>query len=94
LRFEWDKSKAEANLLKHGVSFEEGRSVFASFLSADFPDPEHSLEEERWIKLGPAVTNRLLVVCYVERGEVIRIISVRKATKRETKSYEEKKQRI
>jgi uncharacterized DUF497 family protein len=93
VRFEWDRKKAESNLIKHGVSFEEARSVFTSLLSADFPDTEHSHDEERWIKIGPSDKGRLLVVCYVERYDLVRIISVRPATKRETRSYEERKPR-
>jgi len=94
VQFEWDEKKAKSNLLKHGVSFEEARSVFASRLSADFPDPAHSDYEERWIKIGHSRKNNLLVVCHVEREDVIRIISVRKATKRETQKYEERKARV
>ena len=91
LQFEWDEDKAKANFLKHGVSFEEAKSVFASILSADFIDEGHSAEEERWLKIGPSDKNRILVICYVERANVVRLISARNATKREVKTYEEKR---
>jgi len=91
LLFDWDDDKAEANLAKHGVSFIEARSVFKTTLSADIPDPDHSEGEERWIKIGPSISSKLLVVCYTERRDVIRIISARKADRRETKAYEEKR---
>ncbi|MBM3327049.1 MAG: BrnT family toxin [Calditrichaeota bacterium] len=93
MKFEWDDKKAKNNLQKHSVSFEEARSVFTSFLSVDFPDEEHSESEERWLKLGPSNGNRLLIISYVERGEHIRVISARAATKREIKAYEERKPR-
>jgi uncharacterized DUF497 family protein len=87
--FEWDKAKAETNKRKHGISFEEAASVFADPLAAIFPDPEHSDDEVREIIVGLSARNRLLVVSFTERSDVIRIISARKATKRERKDYED-----
>jgi uncharacterized protein len=89
LRFEWDERKAAANERKHGVSFEEARAVFFDERARLIDDPDHSEDEERFILLGPSSTLRLLVVCHCYRGEgnVIRIISARKATARESKSY-------
>jgi uncharacterized protein len=75
LEFEWDPRKAAANLAKHGVSFEEAATVFG--------DPRHSSEEGRFVLLGLSQDQRLLAVLYVERGETIRIISARRATRRE-----------
>lgn len=89
LEFEWDPQKAEANQKKHGVSFEEASTVFADLLSVTISDPDHSDEEERWLLLGRATTGTLLVVTHVERGERIRLISARKATRRERRDYEE-----
>lgn len=89
LRFEWDPKKAAANALKHGVSFEEARSVFADERAKLIDDPDHSEDEDRFILLGLGVTLRVLVVChcYREQGNVIRIISARKATAKEAKFY-------
>ncbi len=88
MRFEWDERKAESNLLKHGVSFEEGRSVFRDTLSVILPDEDHSIDERRWQALGMSDRQRILVVCFGERGRAIRLTSARKATKREIKQYE------
>jgi len=89
LRFEWDESKATANERKHGVSFEEARTVFFDERARLIDDPDHSEDEERFILLGLSSTLRLLVVCHCYRseGNVIRIISARKATAHESKSY-------
>jgi uncharacterized DUF497 family protein len=89
LRFEWDDRKAAANDKKHGVSFEEARTVFFDERARLIDDPDHSEDEERFILLGLSSTLRLLVVCHCYRsaGNVIRIISARKATARESKSY-------
>jgi hypothetical protein len=89
LRFEWDDRKASANEKKHGVSFEEARTVFFDERARLIDDPDHSEDEERFILLGLSSTLRLLVVCHCYRseGNVIRIISARKATARESKSY-------
>jgi uncharacterized DUF497 family protein len=89
LEFEWDDDKAKKNLKKHGVSFEEASSVFGDPLALTIPDPLHSVEEDRFITLGESHRRRLLVVVSTERGDRIRIISARVATRRERKNYEE-----
>ncbi len=88
MRFECDPKKAESNLKKHGVSFEEARSVFEDDLSAILPDEDHSTTEARWLALGMSSNNRILIVSFAERTDALRIISGRKATKREIKKYE------
>lgn len=89
MRFEWDPAKAEANLAKHRVSFDQARTVFYDEFAVQFFDDVHSTDEERFILLGMSSEARLLVVCHCERagGEVIRIISARKATRREAAFY-------
>ena len=89
LEFEWDEEKAKKNLKKHGVSFEEAATVFGDPLSLTIPDPAHSQMEDRWIVLGHSHQRKLLVVVHTERGDNIRIISARRASRRERKSYEE-----
>jgi uncharacterized protein len=89
LAFEWDERKAEKNLKKHGVSFEEASTVFGDPLALTIPDPLHSDEEDRFITLGESHQRRLIVVVFTERGDKIRIISARVATRRERKDYEE-----
>ena len=87
-RFEWDESKAEANVHKHSVSFDEAQAVFLDDLAILLPDPEHSAREERWLIIGTSYKRRLLVISFSERGTRIRLISARKATRAErTKSY-------
>lgn len=88
-RFEWDPAKAAANLRKHGVSFEEAVTAFADPFALNMPDPSHSVDEDRLLVLGGSAQGRLLVVAYAERGERTRIISARKATRRERNDYEE-----
>ncbi len=89
LRFAWDEAKAIENVRKHGVSFEEGASVFADENARFKHDPEHSQQEDRFILLGFSKKLRLLVVChaYRENDELIRLISARKATTNERKQY-------
>lgn len=89
LRFEWDDVKAAANAKKHGVSFDEARSAFFDERARLIDDPDHSEDEERFILMGLSSALRLLVVChcYRSKGSIIRIISARKATAREAKSY-------
>ncbi|MGK2952416.1 MAG: BrnT family toxin [Thiobacillus sp.] len=89
LQFEWDASKATANAKKHGVSFEEARSVFFDERARLIDDPDHSEDEARFILLGLSSALRLPVVCHCYRSDddVIRIISARKATAGESKSY-------
>jgi uncharacterized DUF497 family protein len=91
LRFEWDKAKAEENLTKHGVSFEEARSVFYDERAVEFYDDEHSEWEDRFLLLGLSDNLRLLLVCHCHRKSesVIRLISARKATRKEAKHYQE-----
>lgn len=89
LNFEWDEDKAEKNLIKHGISFQEAISVFYDKLSLTTNDFENSIGEERYIDIGLSNKNRIIVVVYTERNESIRIISSRLATKREIKSYEQ-----
>jgi uncharacterized protein len=90
MRFEWDPAKAALNLRKHRVSFEEAQSVFYDDFAVQFFDEEHSSNEERFLMLGLSSSARLVVVCHVERarGDVIRIISARKATPGESKFYQ------
>ena len=89
ITFEWDSPKASANLKKHRVSFEEAKSAFHDEFAVQFFDEEHSSEEERFLLLGMSSGAKLLIVCHCERGHgaVIRIISARKATQRESAFY-------
>lgn len=89
LAFDWDERKAAANFKKHGVSFEEAKSAFFDERAKLIDDPDHSEDEQRLILLGLSSALRLLVVChcYRDEGGVIRIISARKATARESSSY-------
>jgi len=89
LNFEWDPGKATLNERKHGVSFEEAQSVFSDDRARLIDDPDHSEEEERFILLGLSSSLRVLVVvhCYRTSGNVIRIISARKATREEQRYY-------
>jgi len=89
MRFEWNEEKARANLEKHGVSFEEARTVFDDLLYVDFYDPDHSYDEHRYILAGESRQGRLLLVSYTERGDVIRLISAREVTPAEREIYEE-----
>ena len=87
--FEWDPNKAAQNLRKHSVSFEEAATVFRDDLSITVPDPDHSVEEERFITVGLSSQDRLLMIAHVDRGDCIRIISARELTPRERRQYEE-----
>jgi uncharacterized DUF497 family protein len=90
IEFEWSTAKARANLKKHGVSFEEAQSVFYDDFARQFFDEAHSEKEERFIMLGMSIQSNVLVVCHCERadGDTIRIISARKATRKERNFYE------
>ncbi|MFM2294517.1 MAG: hypothetical protein RLZZ350_930 [Verrucomicrobiota bacterium] len=88
LTFEWDANKARANLAKHAISFPEATTVFGDAASLTVPDPAHSQNESRYIILGRSHRERLLVVVHTERGDNIRIISARLASRRERKYYE------
>jgi uncharacterized DUF497 family protein len=90
LEFEWDEKKAEENLEKHAIGFDEAKTVFNDSLSITIYDPDHSINEHRYIDIGLSSKDRLIVVSYSERGQKIRIISCRKATKKEQRAYEEK----
>ncbi|EJE8676147.1 BrnT family toxin [Vibrio parahaemolyticus] len=89
IKFEWDPAKAEINIKKHGITFEEASSVFYDEYAIQFFDSEHSDAEDRFLMLGMSNNLNVLVVCHCERdnGNTIRIISSRKATKNETKHY-------
>ena len=90
LQFEWDEDKAVSNLRKHGVSFDEASTVFADPLAVLFDDEEHSDDEIREIAIGRTILQQWVLVFFTERGEdLIRIISARKATKRERRDHEE-----
>ena len=89
LRFEWDPNKAEANLAKHEISFEEAMTVFADPLARIFPDEEHSVDELREIIIGHSVGQQLILVNFTSIDDRVRIFSARKATRRERKDYEE-----
>ena len=89
LSFSWDPRKAASNERKHGISFEEAVTAFGDPLSVTVPDPQHSETENRFVVLGLSAGNRALVVVHVERGDDIRLISARLATRRERIAYEE-----
>ena len=90
IKFEWDPPKAAANLKKHKVSFDEAKSVFYDEQAVQFLDEGHASDEERFLLLGMSSGANLLIVCHCERhdGEVIHIISARKATRRESAFYQ------
>lgn len=87
--FEWDPAQDEAHRRKHGVSFREAISAFMDPLSVTITDPDHSIEEDRFLPLGENHRGQLLVVSHTDRQDRIRIISVRKADRRERKEYEQ-----
>ncbi len=89
LEFEWDSIKAKRNMKEHGVSFEEATTVFRDTLSITIADPDHSESEYRFIDIGKSNRGKLLVVCYTERDDSIRIISARRAARAERENYEE-----
>jgi len=90
MRFEWDPTKAEKNIRKHDVSFDEAVTVFKDPLAFIFDDEAHSEEEHREIIIGMSALRRMILVCFVERLEdIVRIISSRPATPKEIKDYEE-----
>jgi len=88
VQFEWDTKKAEQNIKKHGVSFDEAVTIFYDPLSATFDDPDHSIGEQRYITIGFSSQGLLLVVAHAERKKNIRIISARPATSQERKKHE------
>lgn len=88
LRVEWDTSKAESNVRKHGVTFSEAETVLRDRLSVHRFDSGHSRTEPRFVALGTSLAGRVLVVAYTDDGSTIRLISARRATKRERNEYE------
>ena len=91
MKFEWDDSKNSLNFDRHGIWFEEAQTVWADSHAHEFYDPEHSSEEDRFIRVGYSTKERILLIVFCERhdGKVIRIISARKATSKEKKDHEE-----
>lgn len=89
MNFEWDPGKAAQNRRKHGVSFREAATVFGDPLAMTYQDPDHSVEEQRFITIGMSSLGRLLIAAHADRGENIRIISARKTTLRERTDYEQ-----
>jgi len=89
MHFEWDPEKARANRAKHGVSFEEAMRAFLDPLSVTILDPDHSESEDRFVLIGQSPLGRLLVVVHTDRGDAIRLISARRATRRERRAYEQ-----
>lgn len=89
LSFEWDPIKAKRNIRVHGITFDEASTAFSDTMSLTIFDPLHSTDEDRLILIGNSHQNRLLVVVHTERGDTIRLISARKATKHERETYEE-----
>ncbi len=88
-QFAWDEDKAQTNIQDHRVTFEEAATVFLDPLASTIPDPDHALGEARYLTIGLSSRGRLLVVSYTERQAQIRLISARRATRRERRSYEE-----
>lgn len=89
LGFEWDETKALANLHKHGVSFEDAQTVFGDLNSITIFDTPHTDDEDRFVTIGQTTNGQLVVVVYTQRGTRIRLISARKATSQERKQYEQ-----
>jgi hypothetical protein len=89
VQYEWDPKKADANVKKHGVSFVEAATVFLDPLAVTFDDPDHSAGEHRHITIGTSTAGRVLFVATAERGDRIRVISARPATRREIHDYQE-----
>lgn len=88
MEFEWDEQKAIENRTKHGVSFEEACGAFDDPYAFHSYDPDHSMDEERYLCFGESAPGRLLVVAYTERGDRTRLVSARRATRSERKQYE------
>ena len=89
ISFEWDDKKAKSNFAKHSISFEEASTAFGDDLSITIEDPLHSEDENRLILIGKSISHKTLIVIHLEKTDSIRIISARKATKKENKFYEE-----
>jgi uncharacterized protein len=91
VRFEWDPKKAERNLRTHGVTFDDASTVFTDRLAGTIEDPLHSHDERRCVTIGLAASGRLVVVVHTDRGEAIRLITARQATRAERRKYEQAK---
>jgi uncharacterized protein len=89
MKFEWDNQKAASNEIKHGVSFQKAETVFSDPLAVIFNDEWHSTAEERELIIGLSNDKRLLLVCFTERADKVRLISARETTKKERQDYEE-----
>jgi hypothetical protein len=89
--YEWDSSKAAVNLKKHHVAFTEAATVFLDPLALTYQDPDHSEGEQRYITLGESTRGRVILVAHLDRGDRIRIISARRATRKEAHEYGEKR---
>jgi uncharacterized DUF497 family protein len=89
LQFEWDSRKARVNKRKHGIAFEEASTIFDDPLSITIHDPAHSVGEDRFITIGTSANGRFIVVVHTERGDTIRIITARNATRNEKRQYEQ-----
>jgi hypothetical protein len=89
MKFEWDPKKANANVRKHAVSFEEAATIFGDPLAITFDDPDHSKVENRYITFGLSLQKRLIIVSHTERGKRTRIINARLMDRKERKIYEE-----
>jgi uncharacterized protein len=89
MQFEWNPDKANSNLKKHGVSFNEASTVFNDPLSVTFPDPDRFYGDERYVIIGLSSVNRILIVPHTDRADRIRIISARQATRKEQRFYED-----
>ena len=88
--FEWDETKLKRNFIKHGVTLDEAKTVFNDPFSITIDDPDHSDDEDRYVDIGLSSKGRVLVVCYTERNDNIRIIGCRKAIRSERRAYEER----
>jgi uncharacterized DUF497 family protein len=88
VQFEWDLNKAAENLTKHGVSFDEASTIFGDPLATTIDDPDHSIDENRFLTMGYTSKHRLIVVAHTEREGRIRIISAREPTSQERRQYE------
>ena len=89
MRFEWDLNKAQLNISKHGVTFEEATTIFGDPLSLTSSDPDNSQDETRFVSIGVSTDSKTIVVVHTDREDATRIISARLATKRERESYEQ-----
>jgi uncharacterized DUF497 family protein len=89
MEFDWDAEKEESNLKKHGVTFDEARTVFDDLFYVDLYDPAYSENEHRFLIVGESNQKRLLIVSYMERNQKVRIISARELTPKERRNYEQ-----